>query len=630
MTNKKNQVVKGKISVHSRGFGFVSVENSENDIFIPKPYMNGAVHEDIVEIEIENKVTSKGPEGKVLSIIERARSTIYCILERESKAKTYLAFSPMLGASKQILVTLSKSFKPKEGDRIIAKVKDWGEKEKPILATMQDYIGNIKDAATDIPSAVAEFHLHHGFSKQTVKEAKKYKEPSTKDLEEGRKDLTHLLSFTVDPTTAKDFDDALFVDKNKDGTYSLAIHIADVSHYVKPGTNLDEEAYTRGNSTYLPGTCLPMIPEELSNELCSLKENVPRFTISVLTQLSKTGDLIHYEITKSIIKSQKRFTYEEAMQVLDGKISHPLLPKLQLLTEIAMLLKKKRKERGSVDLSTKEISLEYDKSGNPTGFHVIEYDITHQMVEECMLLANEIVATKLKERKGGSLYRIHESPTKEQSGDFCSLATLLGYELAQNPTPKDIQELFEKAKNSPLSYQLSTAYIRSMKLAIYSSENVGHFGLCLENYTHFTSPIRRYSDLVIHRLLFEKNYKPDLKAIAEHCSLTERASFKAEMSVLQLKKMRLLNSMLEKAPKAIYPAVITKVNLKGVAFELENLLTDGFIAIRNLGPDYYHYEQQKGRLIGSSSKESFYIGKEIEVKLLSVDLTLLEVEWKIV
>ena len=264
------------------------------------------------------------------------------------------------------------------------------------------------------------------------------------------------------------------------------------------------------------------------------------------------------------------------------------------------------------------------------GFHVIEYDITHQMVEECMLLANEIVATHLKERKGGSLYRVHESPTKEQSGDFCSLALLLGYNLPQNPTPKDIQELFEKAKDSPLAYQLSTAYIRSMKLAIYSSDNVGHFGLCLENYTHFTSPIRRYSDLVIHRLLFEKDYHPDLKATAQHCSETERASFKAEMSVLQLKKMRLLKAMLTQDPQAIYPAVITKVNLKGVAFELENLLTDSFIPIRGLGNEYYHYDPEKSRLVGSQSKESFYIGKKIGVKLSSVDLTLLEVEWKII
>lgn len=631
MKNKKksnNQIVQGKISVHTRGFGFVVVADREEDVFIPKPFINGAVHDDIVEIEIEEKVSSKGPEGKVLQVLERARSTLYCVLIEKVKPTTYIAFAPMLGTSKEIIVS-SCSSKAEKGDRIVAKVTDWGSKENAITATFTDYIGNIEDPTSDLPASIAEFHLHRGFSKEAIKEARKYKEPSPKNLEKDRRDCTAMTSFTIDPTTAKDFDDALSVDRDNDGNYHLAIHIADVSHYVKPSTVLDEEAYTRGNSTYLPTTCLPMIPEELSNELCSLKENVPRLTLSVFTRLSPKGELLQYKISKSIIQSQKRFTYEEAMEVLEGKKTHPLLPKLKLLTEVASILKQKRRARGSVDLSSKEVSLDYDSKGQPTGFHVIDYDITHQMVEECMLLANEIVATHLKERKGGSLYRVHEEPNKEQSLDFRSLALLLGYPLKESPSAVDIQALFEKAKGSALGHQLSTAYIRSMKLAIYSNDNIGHFGLCLENYTHFTSPIRRYSDLVIHRLLFEKDYYPNLKEIALHCSETERASFKAEMAGTRLKTLRFLKYLFDKEKEAIYPALLTKINSKGVVFELENLLTDGFIHIRHLGFDYYEYDEVASQLVGADTEERFFLGMKIQVQIKSVDLSLLDIEWTI-
>ncbi|MCF7851718.1 MAG: VacB/RNase II family 3'-5' exoribonuclease [Simkaniaceae bacterium] len=628
-SNSPAQLVEGKVSVHPRGFAFVSVEGEERDIFIPKPFTHGAVDKDIVEVAVDPKVSSKGPEGKITRILERARANLMCVIEDKFDDHSYYAFSPTLGIEKEIIVSVKKPQTLKRGDRIVVKVKHWGDEKSPTRGELKKVMGSITTPSIDVECATIDFQLPDTFPKAVIKEAKAKGITPQFTPDQQRKDLTDWVSFTIDPATAKDFDDALSIEKDSKGNYRLAVHIADVSHYVTPGSNLDDEAYHRGNSTYFPGTCLPMLPEEISNELCSLKENVIRFTVSVIMDVQPDGSLKSYEIIRSAIKSRKRFTYEEAKEVLDGKIKHPLLPELNLLLELCLKFKGLRRLRGSVDLSMPEIRLDINAAGKPTGFHRVEYDITHQMVEECMLKANELVATHLKMRKVPSIFRIHEAPSLEQFKDFHHLAQILGFKLPSEPTPFDLQKLFDEAKDSPLVYQLSTAYIRSMKLAIYSPENVGHYGLALENYTHFTSPIRRYSDLVIHRLLFEPDYKPNLQSIANHCSETERVSFRAEMQVLQLKKLRLLKEMHKKNPKAKYNAIVTKVKPNGIAFELENLLTDGFIHISNLSNDYLIYDQSLHRLVGSHSKQQFYTSKKIQLEIASIDLILLEIIWEV-
>ncbi|MBI3237037.1 MAG: RNB domain-containing ribonuclease, partial [Chlamydiales bacterium] len=282
------------------------------------------------------------------------------------------------------------------------------------------------------------------------------------------------------------------------------VHIADVAHYVKPGSALDQEAIIRCNSTYFPGTCIPMLPEQLSNELCSLKPEVVRLTVSVLMDFDKEGTLIGHEVVRSCIYSAKRFTYFEAKDVLDKKVKSPYAKSLELMVELCQLLKKKRHERGSIDFALPETVILIDEKGEPTGVKKIEYDITHQLVEEFMLKANEMVAKELNLRKRPVLYRVHEEPSEENFTDFYQFARSLGFTLPAKPTPIDIQEMFDEAKKSPHSHQLSVAFIRSMRLAQYSPNNIGHFGLALEHYSHFTSPIRRYSDLVTQRLLFNE------------------------------------------------------------------------------------------------------------------------------
>ncbi|MDN3504217.1 MAG: ribonuclease R [Rhabdochlamydiaceae bacterium] len=627
---EKNSFSTGVASVHPRGFAFVSIEGEEQDLFVPKPCTNGAVDKDIVEVEIEAKVSSKGPEGKIVNIVQRARSDVYCVVEEKFDEKSFYTFSPLLGMDKDLIVSAPKEKKLKRGDRIIAKVTEWGQSDEACFGKLKEVIGSIDKAAIDIDCAIFEHHLNDKFPKGVVAEAKKFGKAVSKKLEKGRIDLTHLETLTIDPTTAKDFDDALSIDKDKEGNFNLGVHIADVSHYVTPGSALDLEAFKRGNSTYFPGRCVPMLPEELSNELCSLKENVERFTVSILMKICPDGQILEYKITKAVIKSRKRFSYEQAKEALDGKLKTPHLPKLELLVELCHVFKKLRRARGSVDLTLPENKIEVDDLGNPIGMKTIEYDITHQLVEECMLKANELVATHLKNKQVGAIYRVHDCPGADQLKDLQSLALILGFKLPSDPTPHDLQKLFDDAKESPLVFQLSVAYIRSMKLAMYSPENIGHYGLALDYYTHFTSPIRRYSDLVIHRLLFDPKNVTDLQAVCDHCSTTERASFKAEMQVIQMKKLRLLDQMQHDNPKAIYNAVVTKVKPQGIHFELENSITDGFLHISNLKKDYFNFDFEKNRLVGSNSNYQYYVTKKIALKIVAVDLVVLEVEWKVV
>lgn len=629
---KKNALIKGLLQIHPRGFGFVTPDKSfgmSQDIFIPKPFINQAIDQDIVEVEIMSQnFSDKGPEGTIKKILSRTRKIILgCIFAKEND--TFLAYCNILQELKVVHVISSKK-ELKMGDHALLTIQDWSSYPRKLEAVAEDVLGNINDPKTDILRAVFDFGLKEKFPEDAIKEAKTYPTVPTKEDLQGRIDLTKEETFTIDPDTAKDFDDALSLKKDLKGHYHLIVHIADVSHYVKPGTHLDTEAYERSNSTYFPGKCLPMLPEELSNGLCSLKEDVIRLTVSVFMDIDPEGVLQRYTIKRSYIKSQKRFTYKEALKVIENKETSPHKPTLDLMVELCKLLQKQRNLRGSVDLSLPEMVLVLDENESPTHVEVIEYDITHQLVEEFMLKANEVVAHCLLDRGVDAIFRIHESPTDTDFGDFYALARVLGYPLKPNPTRQDIQKLFELAKNSPNQYQLSVAFIRSMKLAIYSEQNVGHYGLSLEHYTHFTSPIRRYSDLVVHRLLFEKKLsKNDLKEVASHCSDRERVSFRAESSVILQKKLRLLKKEIDEDPQKEFEALITKTKHYGFYFEVSPVMFEGFVHVSEIGDDYYIFQEKIEALVGRSTNQTFKSGMKIKVHLKELDLVTQECLWEL-
>src|SRR3990167_1963399 len=513
-----NQLKTGTINVLPKGFGFVRVDKGA-DVFIPRPHLKGAVDGDTVEVEILAEASPKGPEGKVVAILKRSRTHLAGTILRKIK-KHYIAYAPLLGVEKPVQV--HSKLELEEGDRVICQVKTWKNKEGLVDAEVTRNIGNISDPSIDIQAAVEEFELPDGFTQEAIDEAKQYGKAVLIDPQ--RKDLTTWEIVTIDPDTAKDFDDAISLTKDPRGNFFLGVHIADVAHYVKP--------------------------------------HVPRLTQSVFMEFTPQGDLVNYSIERSCIHSQKRFTYNEALEVLEHRKNSPHASLLHRMVELCGVLKKKRFERGSIDFSLPSSTILVDKKGVPQKIEKVEYDITHQMIEEFMLKANETVATHLSKKGLSLIYRIHEEPSLETFEDFYQFAKMLGFQLPNKPLRKDIQELFEQAKHSPHLSQLSISFIRSMKLAAYSTDNLGHYGLALEHYCHFTSPIRRYTDLMIQRLIFQELPKDfNLEAVATACSEKERVSFRAESSVTILKKLRFAATFYQEDPTRIYEAIVTKIKV---------------------------------------------------------------------
>ncbi len=632
LPGQEEELMTGVLRMHPKGFGFVIPDHPAQhpqDIFIPKHLSDNAVDGDHVEVAINpDSISEKGPEGKIISVLKRARKHLAGTIQQVLSSTMAIAYAPILGISKPVQVKVSADAPVKLGDRVIMKVLKWGTDREQTLCEISHTIGHILDPSCDVLAAVEEFDINHAFPKSAIEQAKAYgKKVPAKDLKK-RTDLTELECFTIDPDTAKDFDDALSLTKDRKGIYHLGVHIADVAHYVKPGTPLDKEALERCNSTYFPGTCVPMLPEELSNELCSLRPDVVRLTVSVMMDFDKTGTLIKHEVVRSFIHSKKRFTYFEAKDVLDGKKKSPHAKSLKLMVDLCLLLKKKRYERGSIDFALPETVILVDEQGKPSGIKKIEYDITHQLVEEFMLKANEMVAKELDSRGKTPIFRIHEEPSEENFEEFFQFARSLGFKLVSKPTSADLQTLFEAAKKTPHIQQLSVAFIRSMKLAQYSPNNIGHFGLALEHYCHFTSPIRRYSDLITQRLLFNEEPEDiDLDQIALKCSEQERISFRAEMSVKTLKKLRLLRHYLNENPYLEHEAVITRVKPFGIHFELSSLMLEGFLHISELENDYFEYDGVRNLLVGKSTGKTHFLGEKIKVLITHVDLILQESKW---
>ena len=624
------KLASGIFHMHQRGFGFVEPQEKERfkeDIFIPRQMSSNAVDGDLVEVLIDkDKKSSKGPEGKVLSIIKRARQHIAGCLDGIKDKDSYWAYAPLLGFSKKLVCEKNPNVPCSLGQRVVLRVKDWGNKEKPALCEIVHSIGHIDNPSDDINAAIEEFELQEQFPAAVLEEIKAFPDKVANSEIQKREDLRKLCCITIDPDTAKDFDDALSIEKTSNGAFLLGVHIADVSHYVKPKSALDLEAAKRCNSTYFPSYCLPMLPPLLSENLCSLKPNVNRLSVSVFIHFDKNGDKTDYRICRSVIKSDKRFTYGEAMAILEGKNSSPFEETLLKMKELFLLLKKKRKERACVDLDLSESMIRINKNGEPLGIERVHHDLSHQMVEEFMISANSVVAKDLEDKEKKIPFRVHETPNEDSLKDFGSMAAMFGYHL---PTPfkdQDLQDLFDTIDSPTVAQHLATRYVRSMKMAYYSGTNLGHFGLKLEHYCHFTSPIRRYADLCVHRQLFDEE-ESELESVTERCSKQERLSAKAENSVITLKKLRLLKKIWIENKQEKFDCLITSVKPFGLYFHVLACDIEGFLRISEIGEDYFFFDEKNNTLEGRRSKLTYEIGQEIRVKLKSLDLISSQCEW---
>jgi ribonuclease R len=623
-------IVRGTISTHPRGFGFVNQPSPKEDIFIPKAAMNGAIDGDVVDI-VTNLVSCspKGPEGRVLNVVERKRSTLVGTVT-ESQGKQAIIYSSLLGELHPIVCQLKPSEKVKKGDRVVLKVLSWGQKKEPTECLLDRVLGNVADPRIDIPFVVEESGIRHEFSKATIEEAQQFGTRVKPSELKNRTDVRDLECITIDPDTAKDFDDAISIEMIG-STYRVGVHIADVSHYVRPNSALDIEARQRCNSTYFPNTCNPMLPRELSENLCSLKPKVARLTVSVFFDVTESGDISEWEIVRSVIKSQQRLTYSDAKRILDGTMKSAHAPLLHRMAHVCELLKNRRRERGSVQLYVPELIVKIDDMGCPTGMERVEYDITHQMVEELMLKANEIVAIQLGRNGKEVSYRVHEEPAEEALRDFSSLVASFGFHLPEVPTPQDMQQFFLEAEGSPHASYLAVCYIKSMRQACYSPDNIGHYGLSLEHYCHFTSPIRRYIDIIIHRLLLEEG--PDRDALATICqaaSEQERISARAEGSVCLIKKLRYLSQEQKRSPKKLYDAIITRVKPFGIFFDVVDIMLEGFLHVSELEDDYFLFNDDTSQLEGRNFGICYRSGEHLSVLCDRVDIVMQEASWHMV
>lgn len=627
----------GKIAINKKGFGFLILDK-EDDIYIGSENLNNAIHNDTVLVEIIKKGLK--PEGKVLKIVKRDLNNVVGeIMIKDSK----MILKPD-DEKLDIIIYLSKETTKNcvEGHKILAHLsKNLGHKN--YLADCIKIIGHKDDAGIDILSIAYKYNIIDEFNEEVIKELDAIPDSVDPKELENRKDLTNEVIFTIDGSDTKDIDDAISL-TYKDGIYTLGVHIADVSHYVKENTALGDEAYNRGTSSYLADTVIPMIPHKLSNGICSLNEGVIRLTMSCVMNINSRGDIESYDIFPSFIKSNKKMTYDNVNKILEDNITpvgyEPYKDILLKMHELAKILRKKKVNKGYIEFDIPEAKVIQDENGKAIDIKKREQHAGESLIEDFMIEANVTVATHIANMELPFIYRIHDIPNADKIDDFKNLVHALGYKIETSIneiTPKSMQRILNNLKDKPEFTILSSLLLRSMKKAEYSKNNIGHFGLALDNYTHFTSPIRRYPDLTVHRLLktylIDKDFSMStinyldnaLISIAEHSSEREVASINAERDVNDMKMAEYMESHIGEE----YEGTISSVTNFGFFVELENLV-EGLVHVNSLKGDYYNYVPELLSLIGKSTKKTYRVGDKVKIKVINASKENALIDFEIV
>ncbi|MGB9734876.1 MAG: ribonuclease R [bacterium] len=627
MVRKKSKQLKmsGILSVHPDGYGFVSTD-LEKDVFIPRKYMNGAIHNDTVLISVKTH-DGKSYEGKVLKIIQRNMKYIVGVVEREHNRWLCHPLDKHLNA----ILPFEKGTKGlNPGDVVQCEIID--DHKGNLSVKLFKKIGNKDTPDIELNIVIAKHNLPSKFSRLARTHAKNLRYEVSNSERIRRRDLTALPIVTIDNDDAKDFDDAVFVNKTDNG-YTLFVSIADVSHYVKMDDPIDVDAFERGTSVYFPNKVLPMLPEELSNELCSLKPNEERLTISAEIQYDKNGNRSGYTIYPSIIRSSARLTYTYVKELLETRIhtslkEKELLSNLQIMQELAMKLRSHRMDNGSLDLDLPDIELTLNQFGVPESISRKERNIAHIIIEEFMLEANRVVATFCTSPLHPFIYRIHEPPDNDKLFEFYLFVHNLGLKPPQfdELDTRALQRILDKVKDTKLERVINYALLRSMKQARYAVENTGHYGLAFDLYTHFTSPIRRYPDLTVHRIIKDKlthtmnkqrslMWASRLEGIAKHSSETERRAMDAER---ELYKMLTCKMLIDKQNIPLN-GYISGITSSGLFIEIEDFFIDGFLAFEDIPGDYFYADNERHIAVGKRTKRTFKIGQQLRVQIVHIN-----------
>src|SRR5438874_8393443 len=638
-------LVTGKLSIHQAGYGFLTSEMSgQPDIFIAAENTGTAMHGDRVVARMSPDEPSgriKGRrEGRVIRILERAHDTIVGTLQR-SRNFYYVvpddprivhdvyvgqvSNSPQDESAVADLPPAASKIAPQVGDKVVVRLEAWESRHVNPEGEIIEVLGPASAPGIDMLSIIRKYHLPTEFPRDVLDQAKGIPETVDARQFEGREDLRGEFIVTIDPDDARDFDDAIQVEKTGSG-WRLGVHIADVAAYVEPGSPLDREARQRGNSVYLPDRVIPMLPERLSNGVCSLNPSVDRLTHSVFVEFDKNGRAKNARFAKSVIRSAKRLTYKEAYAILQAKPDGELSRRLHTAWELAALLRHNRFEHGSLDLDFPEVKVHVDANGRPIRLERVENDESHQLVEEFMLAANEAVARELRHRSIATIYRVHEDPDPEKLGEYREFILSFGYRVGDLSHRKEVQRFLASIRGKPEEQALKIGLLKSLNRARDAAQPLGHYGLAKANYLHFTSPIRRYADLVVHRTLAERNSprrsKIDIgqiESLANHISDTERNAAEAEIESVRLKKLQFFEQQLKERNPEVFRAAIMDVRNYGLVVELPDALVTGVVHVSTLSDDFYSFDAAQRRLAGRRTNRRFSVGDEILVFVARVE-----------
>ena len=622
----------GTFTAHPRGFGFVTVEGEEEDIFIPEAFVNGAFHKDLVRIKVSKNYTSEGrrKEGVVLKILERGSKSLVGTFQKNSSFGFVCPDDSHYG--KDIFISKKHFHGAEQDDKVVVRLLSYGTERTKPEGEITEILGSVNDPATDVTSIVKAYDIEEAFPKAVLKEAKAIPQTVTPEKYTKRVDYREQLTVTIDGEDARDLDDAITLKREKDG-YLLGVHIADVSHYVTEGSPLDCEALKRGTSVYLADRVIPMLPRELSNGICSLNMGVDRLTLSCMMHLDHKGNVIDHTITEAVIRVDQRMSYTGVQAILSGE-NHPEGEREEirnlcfLMKEVAAILKEKRKKRGSIDFDFPESKIVLDEKGYPVDIHPYERNTATDIIEDFMLLANETVAEDYFWQELPFVYRTHETPDQDKIKKLDTFIRNFGFYMKtgrENFHPKEIQKLLFSLEGEPEEALISRLALRSMKQAKYTTLNVGHFGLSTQYYTHFTSPIRRYPDLQIHRIIKDnihgklnrkriEHYDQILPGVADQSSKLERRAQNAERDVEKLKKVEYMKNHIGEH----FTGVISGVTTWGFFVELDNTV-EGMVPLQALLDDYYIFDEQQYKLFGEHTGRIFTLGQKVDIVVLSAD-----------
>ena len=645
-------LVTGKLSIHQAGYGFLVPEKAgEPDIFIAAENTGTAMNGDRVVARISRDVPPRRAkvragqasqhrsEGRVIRILERARDTIVGTLQQTRNFYYVVPDDPRLVHDVYVQVPprakLPKT--PRRDDKVVVRLEAWESRHVNPEGEIIEILGAATAPGIDMLSIIRKYDLPTEFPKSVLDEANRIPQSVEQKLIQGREDLRDQFIVTIDPDDARDFDDAINVEKiDQNGGWRLGVHIADVSAYVTPESALDREARRRGNSVYLPDRVIPMLPERLSNGVCSLNPGVDRLTHSVFIELDKSGRAKNARFAKSVIRSAKRLTYKEAYTILQAKPNGELSRRLHAAWELASLLRRKRFEHGSLDLDFPEVKVHVDANGKPTRLERVENDQSHQLIEEFMLAANEAVARELRHRSIATIYRVHEDPDPEKLGEYREFILSFGYKVGDLSHRKEVQRFLASIKGKPEEQALKIGLLKSLKRARYAAQPLGHYGLAKAHYLHFTSPIRRYADFVVHRTLAERNLprrsKIDIgqiESLANHISDTERNAAEAEIESVRLKKLQFFEQQLKERNPEVFRAAIMDVRNYGLVVELPDALVTGVVHVSTLSDDFYRFDAAHRRLVGRRTNRRFSVGDEIRVFVARVDTFKRQIDFAI-